>query len=629
MLSRSLKVLVLGLLLLFLPSTVYAANPYIKGKIGLCKQDHKENGKGNSKGEIDKDDRDIDEDDNEIDEDNRNVNEGNWKNDKSKGKGKGHPKKNIKEKKPKYIPVTSVTFNKTSITLKVGSWERLAATVNPKEATDKQLFWCSSDPMVATVNPSGKVTGISSGKAEIYVIARDGFKIATCAVTVTDGNVSIPVTGISLNKTSLAISVGARETLAATLQPSDATDKTVFWFSSNPDVAVVDRGGTVTGRKTGSTVIYAVTREGFKVASCQVTVNSSIIDVHVTGVSLDHTSLDITLGSTDYLTAAVSPNNASEKSLIWRSSNPDIVKVDQAGRIWALKEGTAVVTVETVDGGKSAGCTVYVKTPIIQVPVTSVAIIKTTPDIALKVGSVKYLTAEVKPDNATNKSITWSSSNSGVATVNQSGCVSGVAEGTATITVTTADGAKSDSCSVRVIPADKWQAVTSIHLNLSNTTLPVGFVEELRYQLEPAAASELEVRWSSSNSAVASVNSSGKVTAKVSGTAIITATTVDSSKTAACFVTVIPALETPAAGILLNKIACTIEVGETDYPKVLVYPPGTAVPTVTWTTSKPAVATVTQNGQVTGISPGISIITAKTADNKTASYIITVVPLNS
>lgn len=630
MIRKGLKVLVLSLLLLFVTTTVYAGSLQVKANFQLSKSDHKEIGKGKGHKEIDKDDRAADEDDRDSDEDHRDTDndKDNGKSDKkiNREEGKQSREINRKEKKPKFVNVTGITLNKTSTTITAGSWERLVATVQPGNAANKRVLWCSSNPQVATVNPSGKVTGISSGEAEIYAIVCNGFKTASCKVTVTDDHVNVPVTGISLNKTSTIINVGARETLVATVQPSNATDKKVLWFSADPTAVAVVPNGTVTGLKTGTTLIYAVTRDGFHVVSCQVTVNSSTANIPVTGVSLDHTSLDMTLGSAHRLVAAITPDNASNKAVWWSTSNPGIVTVDQSGNIGALREGTAIVTVRTVDNDRSASCSVNVKKYATEVPVTSVSITKITPYAAVKVGSVKHLTVTVEPDNATNKSVTWSSSNSNIASVDQSGFISGVAEGTATITVTTVNGAKSDWFTVRVIPSDKWVSVTGIHLNLLNSTIPLGFVEDLRYRLDPATASELEVRWSSSNSAVATVNIFGEVEGKGTGTAIIAATTVDGSKTAACFVTVVPALDKPVNGILFNKIAGTIAVGEIDYPRVIKYPAGTATPAVSWTTSNSAVATVTQNGEVTGVSSGTAIITAETADNKTAGYIITVVP---
>jgi uncharacterized protein YjdB len=434
----------------------------------------------------------------------------------------------------------------------------------------------------------------------------------------------VKVTGIALNKTTATISIGAKVQLSATLQPSNATDRAILWFSSNPDVATVGTNGIVTGKNTGTAVIYVIAWDGFHTTSCQVTVNSTV-DVHVTGITLDHNNLDLTISATHSLTAIVLPDNASNKVVEWRSSNHHVT-VDNSGNIKAVMAGSSVITAKTVDGGKTATCTINVTQSSNQIPVASVVIVKNTVYSVIKVGAVKTLEAVVKPDNATNKYVYWSSSNSGIAAVDQLGRVSGIIEGTALITATSADGIKSDSFTVKVIPTDKWVSVTGIHLNLINTTIPVGFTEDLRYSLEPVTASDPAVMWSSSNSNVAEVNNFGRINAKHSGTAVITCTSVDGSKTATCFVTVVPSPEKPANGILFNKIASTIAVGETDYPQISVYPVGSATPTITWTTSNSAVAIVNSSGEVSGVSSGSVVITAKTADDKTASYIVIVIP---
>lgn len=437
------------------------------------------------------------------------------------------------------------------------------------------------------------------------------------------GHEYVAVEDITINKTSLSLAVGSWERLTAAVQPADATDKKFYWFSGNPRVASVNPSGKVTGLAPGTAVIYAATRDGFKTDYCTVTVTGSSKTVHVTGVTLNRTALTMDAGEGRRLTATITPGNATNKAVAWSSSNTAVATVDRNGYVSALKAGTAVITVRTEDGGKTASCTVTVRSGA-QVPVTSVSIVKTRSYIALQEGATRRLDIEILPDNATDKNVTWRTNDSGIVTVNRYGEITGVHEGTATVTVTTADGRKSDSVLVEVIPANEWVRPTGVDLNLVSTTIPVGFTEKLRYGIEPAHASDKEVRWSSSNSDVASVNGYGVIEAKRTGTAVITVTTVDGSKTDSCFVVVVPALSEPSRGILLNKTASTLTEGEYDYPVVLFYPSNEDDYALTWTSSDTTVATVNQNGRVTAVEPGTAVITVRTSNNRSASYTVTV-----
>jgi uncharacterized protein YjdB len=160
-------------------------------------------------------------------------------------------------------------------------------------------------------------------------------------------------------------------------------------------------------------------------------------------VSLDKTEITLAEGETHTLTATISPDNAQDKSVTWSSSEEAIAKVDQNGKVTAVKAGTATITVTTKDGGKTATCAVTVIAKV-----ASVSLDKTS--MTLTVGETQTLTATVTPDNAQDKSVTWSSSDATVATVDQDGKVTAVKAGTATITVTTTDGGKTATCAVTV-----------------------------------------------------------------------------------------------------------------------------------------------------------------------------------
>lgn len=182
---------------------------------------------------------------------------------------------------------------------------------------------------------------------------------------VSDGPyVPVAVTGVSLDNTTLTIEKGETSTLVATVSPSNATNKNVTWSSENPLVATVTNGA-VKGIDEGTTTISVKTEDGNFVASCQVTVENTSPSVPVTGVSLNLDSITMKPGQAKQLVAAINPENATNKKVVWSvipddsSFNP--ITVDQNGFVTAIEVGSAKVVVTTDDGGFTATCNVIVK----------------------------------------------------------------------------------------------------------------------------------------------------------------------------------------------------------------------------------------------------------------------------
>lgn len=344
------------------------------------------------------------------------------------------------------VSVAGVSLDKTEIVLVEGSSEKLTATVEPANATNKGVTWSSDHEAIATVDQNGAVTARRGGQATITVTTADGSKTATCTVRVKI-QIGEPVQSVGLNKTELALEVGKTGTLEAKVEPSDATNKNVTWSSSNPEVATVDNG-VVTAVSAGEAIITVTTEDGTKTATCKVTVNAPQT-VPVTGVTLDKTSLDLKTGDNTTLTATVNPESATNKDVTWISDKPEIAAVE-GGTVTAKAAGTAIIAVTTIDGGKIATCKVTV-TPK-TVPVSGIQVQGAA---SIYVGDTTKLTATVTPTNATNQKVTWSSNNESVATVGTDGTVTAVSAGTATITATAQDGSGiSGSCVVTVQQAD-------------------------------------------------------------------------------------------------------------------------------------------------------------------------------
>ena len=256
------------------------------------------------------------------------------------------------------VAVTGVTLDKTSLSIEAGQTAQLTATVQPGNADNQAVTWSSSDNNVVSVDATGKITANAKGSATITVTTTDGGKTATCTVTVTEPAAPVAVTGVTLNKNNTTIYTGRTETLTATIQPADATNKAVTWTSDNTGVATVNNG-VVTGVSVGSATITAKTADGGFTATCTVTVEEAPI-VHPTGVSISKTSINLQIGGSETLTATVTPADANNKNVTWSTSDATVAAVDKNGKVTGIKAGNATITATTEDGGKTATCSVTV-----------------------------------------------------------------------------------------------------------------------------------------------------------------------------------------------------------------------------------------------------------------------------
>ena len=237
------------------------------------------------------------------------------------------------------------------------------------------------------------------------------------------------------------------------------------------------------------------------------------VPIPVDSIQLNTTDKTMISGTTYDLFATIAPSNATNKELIWTSSNTAVVTVSASGRVTARGNGTAIITATAKDGSKKAArCTITVKTPVsaVKLNVTSKA---------MKPKDVYYLSATVSPSTASNTDLLWISNNTKVATVSASGRVTARGNGTAIITATAKDGSKKAAkCTITV-----KTPVSSLKLNVRSKTLNRGNTYTLKASIYPSTASNKSITWSSSNTKVAKVDSKGKVTAVNGGSAIITA----------------------------------------------------------------------------------------------------------
>lgn len=485
--------------------------------------------------------------------------------------------------------VSGVELSTKAKSMYVGEISSITATVLPSTATNKQVSWSSSNTSVATVSSSGEIKALKTGTATITVKTKDGGYKASCTVTV---HSKVNVTGISLDRNSVTVNVGKTYQLVDMISPSNASEKSVTWSTDNKKVATVTSKGVIKGVKAGTAIITVKTVDGGYTAKCKVTVVQP-----VTGVKLGTSSVKLAVGKSKALTWTVSPSDATNKDVKWSSSDTSVVTVSK-GVVTAKKAGSATVTVTTVDGGYKAVCnfTVYV-------PVTGVKVAASK--LKIPKGQSRLLTASVLPSNATNKTVSWSSSNTSVAKVSSSGQITGVSKGTVNITAKTADGAYTAVCVVTV-----YQLVESIKLDATSVSLQVGKTKTLTAKVSPSTASYPTVKWKSSNEKVATVDSKGCIKAISAGTATIKAVSLDKNAEKTCKVTVVQ----PAKSVKLDKKEAVVKVGKLLALKATVSPSNATNKKVVWSSNNTKRATVSEDGVVKGISAGYVTITAKTVD---------------
>ena len=479
------------------------------------------------------------------------------------------------------IKVTSITIEDCPSEIIAGSTRQLTASISPLNAGDQYVSWSSSDSGVATIDEWGMLTAVSMGYAEIIARSGDGLVADTCSFQVVgnlsnqspfgganrsipgliegedfdDGGQNIsfydtdeglgsaldyrPVTNVDLyakGNGSNGLAVGRTrdgEWLEYTVDViEDAYDITLYYYcNSAPGKLEVSLDGTVLttfdqinnlgdwGIRDSVTVksIYTPGGENKILRLEFVSGGSFDIDavrfspgdrIDVTGVSMENCPADhIYTGEIYQLEASILPLDASKRSLSWNSSDNAVAKVDEHGMITALSEGTATITVSADDGGFTDHCEIHV---VALVPVTGVAI-ENCPADSILIGNNYQLNAVASPANATDHPFIWSTFDASIATVDTSGLVSAISEGSVTISLTTRGGF-SDQCKISIYKP--YVAVSSVSIDgCSETDLEKGRTRQLWAQVVPSDATDQSVSWSTSDNTLATVDDGGVVTA--------------------------------------------------------------------------------------------------------------------
>jgi len=327
-------------------------------------------------------------------------------------------------------------------------------------------------------------------------------------------------------------------------------------------------------------------------------------------ISINKTSLSLMVNRTAALTAVVNPSTAINKAVSWTSSNPAIATVDSKGNVKAIKIGTATITA-TAQGASSIKKSIPVT--VTKVIPSSMKLSRSTLNI-VKNQTFK-VSATITPTDSVNKAVVWKSSNTKVATADSKGNIKGVGNGTAVIKATTADNSKVyKTITVKV-------STKTVKVNRTSVSVTAGKTVALTATVSPSDSTDKTVKWKSSNTRIATVDSKGKITGKAKGTATISAS-VKGAKEVKVKVTVTPPVA--AKSVKLNKTSVTLYKGKTVTLTATVSPSNTTVKTVKWKSSNTKVAKVDSKGKVTATGAGKATITATTSNGKKATASITV-----
>lgn len=509
------------------------------------------------------------------------------------------------------VPVTGITLDQPEITIEVlKDAKQLKATVEPANATNKDVVFSSSNTNVAVVSNTGLVTAINNGTATITVTSKENPSImAKCLVKV---GAPVLVTDVTVQPAELNLKTDGTYQLSVSVLPSNADERGVTFESSNTAVATVSASGLITAKGPGTATITVTAKDSSgKKATCTVTVTQP-----VKGVTVSPSSVVIQKDNVQKLTASVVPENATNKKLIYKSSNETVAVVSNDGIITARSEGWATITVCSEENQAIYGtCTVKVGLPVYVTKITL-----DTTNVTMWAGATRQLGVSIEPANADIKTVTYGSSNPDVATVSSNGLITAKKKGTATITVTATDGSgKSASCAVIV-----KQPVTGIQITPNGFTLVKGDVKDLKANVSPADADNPDVIWTSSNTNIAAVSSKGQVTAVNEGSCVITATCKDNASiSASCTIVV----GTPVASVALAPNRASMNTGETILITASVLPTNASNKGIIWSwESKDGASIILTNGAVKAMKAGTVTVTAKAADNsgKSATCTITI-----
>ncbi len=491
-------------------------------------------------------------------------------------------------------PVVNVEISPAQIEILRGSKYPLVIEFTPFRPDNMNVMWVSSDNSIVTVDDKGVITGVKGGQAAVSVISEDGIKVASCTVTVRE-----PVTSIQLDvhRVTTSLLTGTYQ-LTYTIEPKgEGVNRDVTWTSSAPDIATVSENGLVTFLKPGKATIVVKTIDGGisgnLIDTCEFYINNP-----VTSVDLDYTDITLKMGEEFRLTALVLPEDASDKTVLWSSSDTNVATVNENGMVTAVNSGSATILCKSADSGETSMCNVTVYQPVTGVTISNES-------MTVRKGQEFWLNATCQPENAMNKLIIWSSSDTSIATVDKNGKVTAVEPGDCVITATSQDSGVTARCSLTVT-----QPITGISLNTNAKTILAGEKFVIIPTIEPLDADNKNVTYTSSDTSVATVDSDGIVTGVRGGKTVIIVKTEERGLIASCLVTV----QEFVSSVNITQDSAQINLGAVLQLQAEVLNETATNRKLTWSSTNNGILQVDSTGKVTAVGMGTATIYAYATD---------------
>jgi uncharacterized protein YjdB len=505
-------------------------------------------------------------------------------------------------------PITDIKIDKgPAYTTSIGTpFVFLEAIYQPANATQTEMIWESSDESIATVDANGMVTVLKLGQTTITVkpAYNPNGVFAQCILTVKDE----PITGIQTDVKTLNMKVGDTYDVKVTLTPENPTDRTLTWTTSKADVATVSNG-TITAVGVGTATIMV---QGGNASPVMIEVN---VRQRLESFAFETTSMELEVNQTKKLNIIFTPSEGVNTNVTFYSSDESTVTVDKDGNLTGISVGSALITCIAEDLGEYRPITC--KVTVIQQHLVATDFTIDPLEQTIQVGDDFTILPIFTPAETTNKQVRYQSLDEAIATVTEEGVVTGVMAGQTVIQCTAVETNLTALCKVTV------ENAITFSLNPSSREIAIGKSFKISKVTKPSNVDKAAT-WRTSNSKIASISATGKVTGKKIGTCTITCTLKKYKQSATCRVKVAKLKST----LKLDKSSIRMNVGSTYRLKKTVWSNNSSNPSVKYTSRNKRIATVgSSSGKITAKRVGSTVITAKTTDavHATARCRVTVI----
>ncbi len=511
------------------------------------------------------------------------------------------------------------------------------------EKTAEDLEWVSSDENIVTVDEEGNIKALKQGIVTISAKSKLGLIKRSIRVSASD----FIIYSIVFENDRMVINQNEEITLNPLLNGEKNIRSTLRWTSSNPLVAEVSSDGTVKGKHEGSAYITAIDEYSGHSAKVRVDVSGEIkvevedhgtvtdegdnyesedhiSDVNVISLSISTSSLSLKTGQESQLKVSIHPSNATNKEIVWKSTDETVATVDSHGKVYAKGEGECIIYATSMDGSKSTFANIVVEDKVVDIVDISFSV----SHYNMKVGEKATLIPRIKPQNATNQKLKWTSSNPAIATVDSNGIVTAKSTGVVQVIAESTNNKKATMKITIEQASSKTVYMNSIDLHYPYSQLELGTTVQLEPTYHPLNATNPNIIYKSSREDIIEISDTGNMTAKKPGFSIITASSQDGNASSTLLLFVYPT-SVVAENIVFSTGAKQIALGEKYTISYSLIPTNANSNRIIWKSSNEDIATVDRFGNVIGKKLGTTTVTASLPNTENvASLQLVVVPRN-